>query len=79
MHCSSAHLEAELRGLGQPGAAFGLWVCAMAEVASGFHALLPVRWYEYCTHGGNSLFNCKYNHVVLVHFFLPRSCGSNLT
>lgn len=31
MHCSSAYLGAELRGLGQPGAAFGLWVCAMTD------------------------------------------------
>lgn len=66
MHCSSAHLGAELRGLGQPEAAFGLWVYAVAEVATGFHDLLPVRWYKYCTHGGNSQFNCKYNCVVLV-------------
>lgn len=69
MHCSSAHLGAELRGLGQPGAAFGLWVCAMTGMASGFHGLLPVRWYECCMHGRNSQFNCEYSRGVLVYFF----------
>lgn len=69
MHCSSAHLGAELRGLGQPRAAFGLWVCAMTEMASGFHGLLPVRWYECCMHGRNSQFNCEYSRGVLVYFF----------